>query len=310
MPGSRKPLIRTSGGTNTGAFVPLEWAMLGFNTLVWGSSYLFIAISLDAFTPGMVAWLRTILGASVLGLLPAARKRIERQDWGAVMVVAVAGNAGPALLFAMAEQTVESSVAGMLTASVPLATAGVAFALGQRSLRSVHLVGLVGGLIGVILLGLPSVTGVRPAALGVAMVLMAVVGYALNGNVLVPLAQKYGGIRVIFHAQLIGAVLLTPFGLNDLGANRLETGPILALLSLGILSTGVSRVVHATMGSRVGAPRASIVGYLLPVVALILGVLFRGDVVSPLEIIGLGIVLASAFLVSRSVVSDQSSVVS
>jgi drug/metabolite transporter (DMT)-like permease len=201
----------------------------------------------------------------------------------------------------MAEQTVESSVAGMLTAVVPLATAGVAFALGQRSLRPVHVVGLVGGLIGVILLGLPSVTGARPAILGVAMVLLAVLGYALNGNVLVPLAQKYGGIRVIFHAQLIGVVLLAPFGLHSLGSNQLETGPILALLSLGILSTGASRVVHASMGSRVGAPRASIVGYLLPVVALILGVVFRGDTVSPSEVAGLVVVLGSALLVTRAV---------
>ncbi len=301
MSASRTPLLRTTGGTNTGAFAPIEWAMLAFNTLTWGSSYLFIAIALDAFTPGMVAWLRTILGASVLALLPAARRRIERSDWGAVVIVAVAGNAGPALLFATAEQTVESSVAGMLTAAVPLATAGIAFALGQRSLRPVHLVGLVGGLVGVVLLGLPSVTGARPAVLGVAMVVLAVLGYALSGNVLVPLAQKYGGIRVILHAQLIGVVLLAPFGLTNLATNRLETGPILALLSLGILSTGASRVVHASMGSRVGAPRAAIVGYLLPVVALILGVAFRADVVSPLEIVGLVTVLGSALLVTRAV---------
>lgn len=301
MPNGRQPLIRTSAGTNTGAFVPIEWAMLGFNALVWGSSYLFIAIGLDAFTPGMVAWLRTILGASVLALLPAARKRIERKDWGTVLIVAIAGNAGPALLFAMAEQTVESSVAGMLTAAVPLATAGVAFALGQRSLRPVHLFGLLGGLIGVVLLSIPSVTGVRPATLGVTMVLLAVFGYALNGNLLVPLAQKYGGIRVIFHAQLIGIVLLTPFGLWNLGDNRLEVGPVFALLALGILSTGMARVVHANIGGRVGAPRASIVGYLLPVVALVLGVLFRGDVVSALEVVGLAIVLASALLVTRAI---------
>jgi drug/metabolite transporter (DMT)-like permease len=133
--------------------------MLGFLAVVWGASFLLIAIGLDAFTPGMVAWLRLIVAVVVLSALPAVRRSIDRRDWPAVTVVSIAGNAGPALLFAYAETTIESSLAGMLNAAVPLATASIAFLLGVRSLKRVHVVGLVLGFAGVVMLSLPSWTG-------------------------------------------------------------------------------------------------------------------------------------------------------
>ena len=119
--------------------------MMSFLAVVWGASFLLIAIGLDAFTPGMVAWLRLIVAVLVLSALPAVRRSVDRRDWPAVAVVSIAGNAGPALLFAYAEQTIESSLAGMLNAAVPLATASIAFVLGMRSLRRVHVIGLVLG---------------------------------------------------------------------------------------------------------------------------------------------------------------------
>ena len=105
----REPLIRTAAGSKSGSFGPSEWSMLGFLAVVWGSSFLLIAIGLDAFTPGMVAWLRLIVAVLVLSALPAVRHSVDRSDWPAVAVVCIAGNAGPALLFAYAEQTIETT---------------------------------------------------------------------------------------------------------------------------------------------------------------------------------------------------------
>ncbi len=279
--------------------------MLAFLATVWGASFLLIAIGLEAFTPGMVAWLRLIVAVIVLSTLPAARRRVDRDDWPAIAIVTVAGNAGPALLFAYAEQTIESSLAGMLNAAVPLVTAAIAFSLGVRTLRRVHLVGLGLGLVGVVLLSLPSTTGSGAAATGVVLVLMAVVGYALTSNVLVPLQQKYGAIPVIYRAQLLGVVVVAPFGLTNLSDNRLRLGPLIAVIVLGGVGTGLARSVQATMAGRVGAPRASIIGYLVPIVAMILGVTFRSESLEPLELIGFAAVMVSAFLVTRAVRSSK-----
>jgi drug/metabolite transporter (DMT)-like permease len=297
----RAPLIRTAEGSNSGSFGATEWSMLGFLSIVWGASFLLIAIGLEAFTPGMVAWLRLIVAVTVLSALPASRRKVERSDWPAIAIVAVAGNAGPALLFAYAEQTIESSLAGMLNAAVPLATAAIAFTLGVKTLRRVHLAGLALGFAGVVMLSLPSTTGSGSAAVGVVLVLMAVVGYALTTNVLVPLQQKYGGIAVIFRAQLLGVIVVAPFGVYHLSENRLEVGPLIAVLVLGGVGTGVARSVQATMAGRVGGPRASIIGYLVPIVAMILGVTFRNESLELIELTGFAAVMVSAFLVTRAV---------
>ena len=81
----------------------------------------------------------------------------------------------------------------------------------------------------------------------------------------------------------------------------LETGPLIAVLVLGGLGTGIARVVQATMAGRVGAPRASIIGYLVPIVAVVLGVVFRNETLDLLEAIGFAAVLVSAYLVTRAV---------
>jgi len=279
--------------------------MLGFLAVVWGASFLLIAIGLDAFTPGMVAWLRLIIAVVVLSALPAVRRSIDRRDWPAIAVVSIAGNAGPALLFAYAEQTIESSLAGMLNAAVPLATASIAFMLGMRSLRRVHVIGLGVGFTGVVMLSLPSSTGSGSEATGVLLVLLAVAGYALTGNVLVPLQQKYGALPVIYRAQAMGVLVVAPFGLTDLGDNSFALGPFVAVVALGGVGTGIARSVQATIAGRMGAPRASIIGYLVPIVAMVLGVVFRDEVLELLELAGFAVVLVSAFLVSRAVRSRQ-----
>ncbi|NND85378.1 MAG: EamA family transporter [Acidimicrobiia bacterium] len=292
--------LTTTDGTHDGHFGPTEWSMLAFNAVVWGSSFLLIAISIESLTPGMVAWARLTMSGAFLALIPAARKRIDREDWRPLGVIAVVGNAGPAIFFAVAEQTVPSSIAGMLTSAVPILTAVIAFTLGIRSIRPRHVVGLVGGFVGVILIGIPSLTGSRPAVLGILLILLAVLGYATTNNLLVPLAQKYGGLPITMWAASTGAAVLVPFGAWDFGANEWEMRSVLALVALGILSTGVARVVQANLAGRVGGPRASVIGYLLPTVALIVGVVFNGESVGPLEIGGLALVLVSAYLVSRS----------
>ena len=297
----RAPLIKTADGSKAGSFGAAEWSMLGFLAVVWGASFLLIAIGLDAFTPGMVAWLRLIVAVLVLSAFPAVRRRVDRSDWPAVAVVCIAGNAGPALLFAYAEQTIESSLAGMLNAAVPLATASIAFLLGIRSLSRIHVVGLVLGFTGVVMLGLPSSTGSDSAVTGVLLVLLAVLGYALTGNVLVPLQQKYGALPVIYRAQALGVLFVAPFGLTDLDANRFALGPFVAVVVLGGVGTGIARSVQATIAGRMGAPRASIIGYLVPIVAMALGVVFRNEVLEVLELAGFGVIMVSAFLVSRAV---------
>jgi len=294
-------VLSTSAGTRHGSFGPGEWALVGVVSATWGSSYLWIAIGLESFAPGLIAWLRLAFGVAVLALLPRTQARIERADWRGITLIAIAGNAAPALLFALAEQTIESSVAGMMTAATPLLTLAIALALGNRTLRPMHVVGLVLGLVGVLVMSWDNVVGAATGVAGVVFVSIAVLGYAIASNVTGPLVEKYGATSVMLRALVIAAAVMTPSGILSIGESSFSLKSFIAIAILGVFGTGLARSMFASLISRAGAPRASVVGYLVPVVAVLLGVIVLGENMSPLETVGLIAVTIGAFLGSRRI---------
>ncbi|NND02530.1 MAG: DMT family transporter [Acidimicrobiia bacterium] len=296
----RRRVLETSDGTHP-HFGPVEWGLLAVTSITWGSSYLWIALGLESFAPGLIAWLRLALGAGALALITREHVAIDRRDWGVISLIAVVGNAGPALAFAVAEQTLESSVVGMLTAAVPLATLAVAILLGNRSLRPIHAVGMFLGLIGVVILSVDNVIGAKTGVSGIVYTLLAVFGYALTANVIGPVVERYGAIAVILRAQLIAVLLMTPSGWLALSDSTFSWRSFVAVAILGVLGTGMARSVQAALVARAGAPRASVVGYLVPVVAAILGVAFLSETMSAAELGGLAIITVGAFLGTRKV---------
>jgi drug/metabolite transporter (DMT)-like permease len=289
----------TGTGTEAGSFELADWGLVGSVAVIWGSSFLWIAVALDAFTPGLVAWLRVLFGAVTLFMFSGARRRIERRDRFAVAIVAVAGNAGPALLFALAQRDLESAVAGMINSATPVATLVVALALGNRAVGRGHVLGLLLGFVGVIVMAAPDLRGADAPVTAIGLVLLAVVGYAITNNVIVPLQQRYGGLAVVAHAQALAAVLLLPFGFVGLRSSKFEGGAFLAVVILGVLGTGLARVLSATLVGRAGPQRGSVVTYFVPIVAILLGVSVRNETISPIQIFGLLLVLIGAGLISR-----------
>ncbi len=296
----RRRVLETSDGTSP-RFGAVEWGLLAVTSITWGSSYLWIALGLESFAPGLIAWLRLALGAGTLALIKREDVAIARRDWSVITLIAVVGNAGPALAFAVAEQTLESSVVGMLTAAVPLATLVVALMLGNRSIRLVHAAGLLLGLIGVVMLSVDNVVGAKTGVAGIVYTMLAVFGYAVTANVIGPVVERYGAVAVILRAQVISVVLLTPSGLFALADSSFSWSAFIAIAILGVLGTGMARSVQAALVARAGAPRASVVGYLVPVVAAVLGVVFLDETMSSAEIAGLAIITIGAFLGTRKV---------
>ena len=92
---------------------------------MWGSSFLWIAIAIDHVEAGVVPLGRCLFGALVLVMFPAARRRIERQDWARFVVLAALWMAIPFLLYPIAESTVSSSITGMINGGLPLVSAVV-----------------------------------------------------------------------------------------------------------------------------------------------------------------------------------------
>ena len=298
---ARSRLFQTHGGTHTHAFGATEWVLLVSVALIWGASFFLIDIGLRAFAPPVIALARVGLGALSLAVVPAARKPIERHDIPRVAMLGVVWMGIPLILFPIAQQWIDSVVAGMLNAAVPLAAgAWASLLLGRLPARNQAL-GLVLGFVGVVAISLPSLRGAEASALGVALVLVAVILYGLSQNLAVPLQQKYGALPVLLRALVAALFIVVPFGLTGFDDSTWAWGPALAMLPLGLLGTGLAYVLMTTLVGRVGAARGSIAVYFVPLVAIALGVAFLGETVGAVAIAGTLLVLAGAWLTSRRV---------
>jgi len=299
LPESGPSLPTTNRGTHRDAFGGAEWGLLAGVALIWGSSFVFMAIGLDAFNPGVITLARIAIGAMTLAVFSKARAPIDRQDRPRVFLLGVIWIAIPLMIFPIAQQWIDSSVAGMLNGAVPITSAIWATMLLRRLPGWRQLLGIGIGFVGVLAISAPEVVESSATALGAGLVILAVVLYGLSTNLAVPLQQKYGALPVLFKAQLAALIIVIPFGLWQIPGSTWAWPSALAMIPLGALGTGIAFVLMGTLVGRVGGPRGSVAIYFVPIVAVVLGVLVRGDTIAPLAIAGTGLVLAGAWIASR-----------
>ncbi len=292
-------MLTTTAGTHAGAFSPMDWALFVSIGGIWGSSFLLIAIGLDSFEPGLITWLRILFGAIVLWAVPAARKRMERDDRRRLVALSLLWVAIPFTLFPIAEQHITSGVTGLLNGALPIFAAAIGSLMLRRAPGRAHAIGLVVGFGGIAAIALPTLSEGTSAAAGVAFALLATVCYGVAINIAAPLTQRYGALPVMARMLALASVWTAPMGLLGVRGSAFAWSSIAAVMSLGILGTGIAFVLMGRLVSRVGSTRASFATYLIPVVALVLGVIFRNDPVHPLSIVGVALVIVGAVLASR-----------
>jgi drug/metabolite transporter (DMT)-like permease len=288
--------------------VSAEWLLIAIPGLIWGASFLFIAEGLKAIGPNGVTFVRLSIGCMTLALFPAARKRIARSAWPGIALVGVLWFAFPLSMFPFAEQRVSSALTGMLNAVVPLFTAIVATVIARRVPERRVMVGLAIGVTGAGLIAWPTIRQGHSSVVGVLLILAAVVSYGFGLNLARPLQQQYGALPVILRAQIVAVILTAPLGVPDVLTARWTPTPSLSLLMLGAFGTGIAFVLLATAAGRVGATRASSAAFLIPPVALGLGVLVRGEYVAMLSIAGSAVCVTGAWLMRRAQIGPGSDV--
>ena len=286
----------------------MDWILLIVPGVIWGASFLFIAEGLEAMGPNGVAFSRILVGFLTLALFPGSRRPINRGDWLGTVLVGVLWMAFPLTMFPYAEQHVSSALAGMLNGAVPLFVAIVAAGMARQWPSRGIALGLAVGLAGSVMMGLPSIGQGRSTVLGTLLIVAAVVSYGFALNVARPVQQRSGALPVIWRAQAVGLVLTAPLGLPEVLQAHWSAGPIFSLLALGALGTGVAYVLTVLAAGRVGATKASATAFLIPPVALVLGVLARGEHVAALSVIGGVVCLVGAWLMRRAQMEHAGSV--
>jgi drug/metabolite transporter (DMT)-like permease len=302
LPCVQRTEATTASNTASGS---ADWLLLVAPGLIWGASFLFIAEGLRAIGPCGLTFVRIAVGLATLALIPAARRPIARSDWPAVALLGVLWMAFPLSMFPFAEQRVSSALTGMLNGANPLFTAIVASMLARRLPSRRLAAGLAVGLAGTVLVAWPTLHQGRSSMDGVLLTLAGVTSYGFALNLARPLQQRNGALPVICRAQAVALVLTAPLGVPDLIKARWTPGPLLSIVALGALGTGVAYVLLAVAAGRVGATRASATTFLIPAVALLLGVAVRGESVAMLSVAGGAVCVVGAWLCRRAQIGDH-----
>ena len=283
-----------------GQFSPVDWALFVAISLIWGASFLLIAIGLETMHPGVVTLLRVGFGALALNLIPGSRVRFDRSDWRNITALSIVWVGIPFTLFPIAEQYINSAVTGLLNGGVPIFTALFGAFFFARRTTGPQLVGVAVGFVGVVLISLPSASEGGTQLRGVLLVIGATMCYGVATNLAYPLQLKYGSRALMARMLLLATIWTLPYGLAGWGESTFEAGPLLAVGVLGVVGTGFAFLIMGTLVGRVGSTRASFVTYLIPGVSLALGVVFQDDHVAALALVGVALVIGGALLASRA----------
>jgi len=270
-----------------------DWALLVVPGVIWGASFLFIAEGLAATAPNGVTFTRILIGFLTLSLFPSARRPVARVDWAGTAALGVLWFAFPLSMFPFAEQHVSSALTGMLNGATPLFVAAVAGLLAGQVPGRGTLAGLVVGFGGAVVMALPALGG-STSAFGVSLIVAALASYGLALNVARPLQQRNGAIPVVWRALGVALILTAPLGVPAVLNGSWSLRPALAMLGLGAGGTAIATILTATAAGRLGATKASVSAFIIPVVALILGVAIRHEHVTLVSIAGAAICLVGA----------------
>jgi drug/metabolite transporter (DMT)-like permease len=245
---------------------------------IWGWSFLFIKVAVDGLTPTTVAWARIALGAVVLYAIlrhQGGRIPVDRTSLRHYAVAATIGNIVPFTLLAWGEQHITSALTAVLNASTPLFTAVfAAIGLSER-LRPVQIAGLALGMAGVAVaagLGASDLEGSSTAG-----ALAAILAGAAYGIAFVYMRRhlvSYPPIVAATGQLATGAVMLFPLAAltSILDGVSLTPSRLGAILALGAIGTGLAYVLNYRIIGDLGPTKASLVTYVIPVVAVVVGI--------------------------------------
>ena len=286
--------------------VTVQFVLTG---IVWGSSFLFIAVALTGMTPAQVAGGRLLFGALALAAVVAIRReRMPRSPriWAHLCVLGVTFCAVPFLLFAWAEQHVSSGLASIFNATTPIMTAVMAWAVFRvERLRAGQLAGIALGILGVVVIIAPgALTDLGGSTVAQVALLGATACYGFSLAYMRRFLSNAGLTGIAFAFGYIGPaallmVLLSPLILAE--PMRLTPAVVASIVALGVLGTGLAYVWNQNTLRAWGPTRASTVTYITPVVGVALGIVVLGERITWNEPAGALIVFLGILLVQDRV---------
>jgi drug/metabolite transporter (DMT)-like permease len=263
-----------------------HWLLLFALVAMWGSAFMMTGIAVRGFSPTVLVTVRLIIGAVLLGglvLLRGMRFPMLGRFWLFSLLIALAGNCVPFWLISFGQQRIESGLAGILMGVMPLTTMVLAhfFVPGER-LNVVKATGFAIGFAGlVVLLGpaaLLELRGQGNTLLYELAILGGAVCYAIQAIVArhrPPADPQVAAAGVM----VVGSLVMLPIGAPEAPAElaAAPSGPLWAMLALAVVATSIATVVFLKLVTVAGPSFTSFMNYLIPVWAVLMGMLFLGE---------------------------------
>ncbi len=278
------------------------WMVFAALSVIWGVPYFFIKVAVAEVPPLMIAWSRLTLAALIL--VPIAWRRGAlgplKGHAGALLAFAFAEFVIPFAAISIGEQWIGSSIAGILIGTVPMWVVLLSRSFGvHEKLGARRLTGLVLGFVGVVaLLGFGTITGPWGWA-GAGCMLVSALGYAVGPLVIQRHMKALDAIGPLAACLAISSAILLVPALLVIPAHLPSATALGCIAALGVLCTAIAMMLMFYLVNHAGASRATLITYLNPVVASLLGVLLLDERLGVSGLFAFALILLGSWLASR-----------
>ena len=293
----------------------LDWCFLLALVVMFGSAFLLTKIAVQDIPPVLVVAGRIVIGALILCMLAMWQGQSFLSliaYWKIIIVLALTGNCVPFFLITWGQQYVDSGLAGILMAMMPLSTILLAhFFVSGEAITTNKLIGFVVGFVGVVILMLPQINADTQYQwlhlLAMLSILCGAISYAINSVI----AHQLPNISLTLLSSgvlMAASVLILPISIwSSYGwIPDVSNSALLALLILGLFPSGIATIVYFSLIRRAGAAFMSQTNYLIPLWAVFIGVVFGYEYISLNAMIALAVILSGIALAQRKSHIDNS----
>ena len=268
---------------------------------IWGSSFLMIKYSLDELNPSDIALYRILIGALFVNIFVRTKEKIDKADHIKFVIVSFFWMALPFYMFGIAEKTITSSLAGLINGSTPIFVAFIAVVFYRLRITNLQIIYIFSGFIGVGLITLSGGINELSFNIGSIFALIASISYGIAVNIVEPLIKKYESyivLKIVMrYASLLSLIL---YGFT--ASFKLPTPQVslIPMLILGIGGTGIAFLTYYKLLDNVGRISSSFIVYMIPIFSIFFGYQFLNEITYAIQFVGIGVILTSAFLYSRT----------
>jgi len=268
---------------------------------IWGSSFLMIKYSLDELNPSDIALYRILIGALFVNIFVRTKEKIDKADHIKFVIVSFFWMALPFYMFGIAEQTITSSLAGLINGSTPIFVAFIAVVFYRLRITNLQIIYIFSGFIGVGLITLSGEINELSFNIGAIFALIASISYGIAVNIVEPLIKKYQSyivLKIVMRYASLLSLILYGFSAS-FKLPTLEVS-LIPMLILGIGGTGIAFLTYYKLLDNVGRISSSFIVYMIPIFSIFFGYQFLNEITYAIQFVGIGVILTSAFLYSRT----------